>query len=113
MNSTADLLFSLHARHPGLMAVAIALLKGTAILCLAWGLSRLLLHRSAVSRAWVWRSGFVAMLLLTHFFGLAVAGAYAFSMRILSTPMGFVLTALRQVHGMKAIRRVQARIAEA
>lgn len=42
------------------------------------------------------------MLLLTHFFGLAVAGAYAFSMRILSTPMGFVLTALRQVLLQKA-----------
>lgn len=64
MNSTTDLLFSLHARYPGLMAAAIALFKGTAILCLAWGLSRWLRHRSAVSRAWVWRSGFVALLLL-------------------------------------------------
>lgn len=42
------------------------------------------------------------ILLLTHFYGLAVAGAYAFSMRILSTPMGFVLTALRQVLLQKA-----------
>jgi lipopolysaccharide exporter len=42
------------------------------------------------------------MLLLTHFYGLAVAGAYAFSMRILSTPMGFVLNALRQVLLQKA-----------
>lgn len=64
MSSTTDLLFSLHARYPGLMAVAISMLKGTAILCLVWGLSRLLRKRSAVSRAWVWRSGFVAMLLL-------------------------------------------------
>ena len=52
MNSTTDLLFSLHARYPGLMAVAIALLKGTAILCLVWGLSRLLRKRSNVSFAW-------------------------------------------------------------
>jgi lipopolysaccharide exporter len=42
------------------------------------------------------------MLLLTNFYGLAVAGAYAFAMRILSTPMGFVLTALRQVLLQKA-----------
>ncbi|MBC8003713.1 MAG: oligosaccharide flippase family protein, partial [Opitutaceae bacterium] len=42
------------------------------------------------------------LLLLTHFYGLAVAGAYAFAMRILSTPMGFVLTALRQVLLQKA-----------
>lgn len=37
------------------------------------------------------------VLLLTHFYGIAVAGSYAFSMRILSVPMGFVLNALRQV----------------
>jgi lipopolysaccharide exporter len=42
------------------------------------------------------------MLLLTHFYGLAVAGAYAFAMRIVSAPMGFVLTALRQVLLQKA-----------
>ena len=35
------------------------------------------------------------MLLLSHFYGLPVAGAYAFAMRVLSTPMSFVLTALR------------------
>lgn len=37
------------------------------------------------------------VLLLAHFYGIAVAGAYAFGMRILSTPMSFLLTALRQV----------------
>jgi len=42
------------------------------------------------------------VLLLTHFYGIAVAGAYAFGIRILSTPMGFVLTALRQVLFQKA-----------
>jgi O-antigen/teichoic acid export membrane protein len=42
------------------------------------------------------------MLLLTHFYGLAVAGGYAFAMRILSTPMGFVLSSLRQVLLQKA-----------
>ena len=42
------------------------------------------------------------VLLLTHFYGIAVAGAYAFGVRILSTPMGFVLRALRQVLFQKA-----------
>lgn len=42
------------------------------------------------------------VLLLTHFFGIAVAGAYAFGVRILMAPMGFVLTALRQVLLQKA-----------
>ena len=40
--------------------------------------------------------------LLTHFYGIAVAGAYAFSMRILQTPTGLVLRALRQVLYQKA-----------
>ena len=40
--------------------------------------------------------------LLSHSYGLAVAGAYAFAIRILATPMGFVLTALRQVLLQKA-----------
>lgn len=42
------------------------------------------------------------VLLLTHFYGIAVAGAYAFAMRILQVPMGFVLGALRQVLFQKA-----------
>lgn len=42
------------------------------------------------------------VLLLTQFYGIAVAGAYAFAMRILSVPMGFVLNALRQVLFQKA-----------
>lgn len=42
------------------------------------------------------------VLLLTHFYGIAIAGAYAFGMRILSVPMSFVLTALRQVLFQKA-----------
>jgi O-antigen/teichoic acid export membrane protein len=42
------------------------------------------------------------VLLLTHFFGIAVAGAYAFGVRIIATPMGFVTRALRQVLFQKA-----------
>jgi lipopolysaccharide exporter len=42
------------------------------------------------------------VLLLTNYFGIAVAGAYAFGYRILTLPMGFVLTALRQVLFQKA-----------
>lgn len=42
------------------------------------------------------------VLLLTNFYGIAVAGAYAFGMRILSAPMGFILRALRQVLFQKA-----------
>lgn len=42
------------------------------------------------------------VLLLAHFYGTMVAGAYAFGMRILSAPMGFVLTAMRQVLFQKA-----------
>ncbi len=64
MNHISDELFSLHARYPGLMTVAMALIKGAALLCLTWGLARLLRQRSAVARAWVWRSGFAALLLL-------------------------------------------------
>ena len=64
MNSISDDLFSLEARFPGLMSMGMALIKGSAILCLAWGLSQMLRQRSAVARAWVWRSGFVALLLL-------------------------------------------------
>jgi len=37
------------------------------------------------------------VLLLAHFYGIAVAGAYAFGLRLLQVPMQFVLTALRQV----------------
>lgn len=40
--------------------------------------------------------------LLTHFFGIAIAGAYAFTMRILSAPIGLVQRALRQVLYQKA-----------
>jgi O-antigen/teichoic acid export membrane protein len=42
------------------------------------------------------------ILLLTHFYGIVVAGAYAFGMRILVAPMGLVLSALRQVLFQKA-----------
>jgi O-antigen/teichoic acid export membrane protein len=37
------------------------------------------------------------VLLLTHFFGVAVAGAYAFGERLLWAPMSLILGALRQV----------------
>ncbi len=37
------------------------------------------------------------VLLLTHFYSLSVAGAYAFSMRMLMMPLGLLETALRQV----------------
>lgn len=40
--------------------------------------------------------------MLTHFFGIAAAGAYAFGLRILSAPMGLVQRALRQVLYQKA-----------
>lgn len=40
--------------------------------------------------------------LLTHFFGIAAAGAYAFTVRILSAPLGLVQKALRQVLYQKA-----------
>ena len=42
------------------------------------------------------------VILLTHFYGIAVAGAYVFGVRILSVPMRFVLTSLRQVLFQKA-----------
>ena len=42
------------------------------------------------------------VLLLTKFYGLAVAGAYAFGVNIIHAPMGLVLTALRQVLFQKA-----------
>lgn len=45
------------------------------------------------------------VLLLTQYYGIAVAGAYAFGARILQTPMGFVLRALRQVLFQKACER--------
>ena len=37
------------------------------------------------------------VLLLTHFYGIGIAGSYAFGVRLLMVPMNFVLTALRQV----------------
>lgn len=39
----------------------------------------------------------LSVILLTHFYGLVVAGAYAFGYNILTTPMRFVLISLRQV----------------
>lgn len=42
------------------------------------------------------------VLLLAHFYGIAIAGAYAFGIRLLNVPMNFVLTALRQVLFQKA-----------
>jgi O-antigen/teichoic acid export membrane protein len=42
------------------------------------------------------------VLLLTYFYGIVVAGAYAFGIRILKVPMNFVLRALRQVLFQKA-----------
>jgi O-antigen/teichoic acid export membrane protein len=42
------------------------------------------------------------VLLLTHYYGIVVAGVYAFGMRILLLPMGLVLRALRQVLFQKA-----------
>jgi O-antigen/teichoic acid export membrane protein len=37
------------------------------------------------------------VLLLTHYFGIAVAGAYAFGLRLIEAPMSLVMGALRQV----------------
>lgn len=42
------------------------------------------------------------ILLLTHYYGIAVAGSYAFGMRILQTPLGLILSAVRQVLFQKA-----------
>ncbi len=42
------------------------------------------------------------VLLLTRFFGLPIAGAYAFAMTVLTFPMGFILSSLRQVLFQKA-----------
>lgn len=42
------------------------------------------------------------VLLLTHYFDIAVAGAYAFGMRLLHAPVSLVLGALRQVLFQKA-----------
>ena len=42
------------------------------------------------------------VLLLTHFFGISVAGAYALGLRILSAPVGLIIGALRQVLFQKA-----------
>jgi O-antigen/teichoic acid export membrane protein len=42
------------------------------------------------------------VLLLAHYYGVAVAGAYSFGVRLVSIPMGLVTTALRQVLFQKA-----------
>jgi len=42
------------------------------------------------------------VLLLTRYFGIATAGAYAFGMTVMETPIGLVLSALRQVLFQKA-----------
>ncbi|NQT01203.1 MAG: oligosaccharide flippase family protein, partial [Planctomycetes bacterium] len=42
------------------------------------------------------------VLLLAHFYGIAVAGFYAFGVKLLQAPMRLVLTALRQVLFQKA-----------
>jgi lipopolysaccharide exporter len=42
------------------------------------------------------------VLLLTHFYGISIAGAYAFGVSILNVPMGFALSAIRQVLFQKA-----------
>ncbi|MCG7853487.1 MAG: oligosaccharide flippase family protein [Methanosarcinaceae archaeon] len=47
-------------------------------------------------------SGGLPVFLLTRYFGIAVTGAYAFGITILSVPMGFITGALRQVLFQKA-----------
>ncbi len=47
------------------------------------------------------------VLLLTYFFGIAAAGAYAFGVRILQAPMRFILRALQQVLFQKACETEQ------
>lgn len=39
----------------------------------------------------------IPVMVLAHFYGAAVAGSYAFGMRLLQAPMNLVLTAIRQV----------------
>lgn len=45
------------------------------------------------------------VLLLTHYYGIAVAGSYAFGVRILQVPLGFITGALRQVLFQKAAEK--------
>jgi O-antigen/teichoic acid export membrane protein len=47
------------------------------------------------------------VLVLSRYFGIAVAGAFAFGGSIITAPMGFVLTALRQVLFQKACESEQ------
>ncbi|MBE3144228.1 MAG: oligosaccharide flippase family protein [Planctomycetes bacterium] len=47
-------------------------------------------------------SGGLLVLLLARFFGLPIAGAYAFAMNVLTFPMGLILSSLRQVLFQKA-----------
>jgi lipopolysaccharide exporter len=42
-------------------------------------------------------SNSLPVLLLTHFYGIAVAGAYAFGMRLINAPMSLLIGSLRQV----------------
>jgi lipopolysaccharide exporter len=42
------------------------------------------------------------VLLLTHFYGISISGAYAFGVTVLKFPMEFILTSLRQVLFQKA-----------
>jgi len=46
------------------------------------------------------------VLLLIQFFGVGVAGAYAFGVRILGAPMGLVTTALRQVSSKGLVKPI-------
>lgn len=50
------------------------------------------------------------VLLLTHYYGVDIAGAYAFARRVISTPMSFVLASLRQVLFQKASEAHQSGI---
>lgn len=50
---------------------------------------------------WALSSG-LPVLLLSYYYGIAVAGAYAFAMRVLHVPLAFVRSALQQVLFQKA-----------
>jgi O-antigen/teichoic acid export membrane protein len=47
-------------------------------------------------------SNSLPVICLTHFYGVAVAGAYAFGLKLLNAPVGLVTSALRQVLFQKA-----------
>lgn len=59
------------------------------------------LYAASQNVVWALSVG-LPVLLLTHFYGIVVGGAYTFGVRMIQTPMGVLLGALRQVLYQKA-----------